>query len=112
MPIDTTALRAGLDAERQELLQEIESSVRELDESDDDRLRAAIELRRSQLRKVERALHRHADGSWDRCESCDGAITEDQIKVLPTVTHCTDCAGDELYWGDTKVISLDELGLS
>lgn len=111
MAIDANALRSGLRDERRELQGSIDSNEQLLGQDSDDEIRAGLELQRSQLRKVERALQRHEDGTWQDCEQCGEPITEAQIRVLPTATHCAECAEDEVFWGDTTTISRDELGL-
>ena len=112
MAIDAKALRTGLVDERRELQAAITRTEHDLMAEDDDMTRAGLELQRSQLRRVERALQRHADGTWRDCEQCDEPLTEAQIRVLPTATHCAACAEDEVFWGDTSTIRRDELGLS
>lgn len=112
MAIDADALRAGLTDERQELQAAISRTEQALGNEDDDAARAGLELQRSQLRRVEHALQRHDDGTWRDCEECGEPLTEAQIRVLPTATHCEECAEDEVFWGDTTTIRRDELGLS
>lgn len=111
MTIDVEALRSGLADEQRELQDAIADGERRLAEQDDDGVRAGLELQRSQLRKVDHALERHADGTWQQCEACGERIGDAQIRVLPTATHCEGCAEDQVYWGDTQAIRLDELGL-
>ena len=111
MTIDVEALRSGLADEQRELQDAIEQGERRLAEQDDEGVRAGLELQRSQLRKVEHALARHADGTWQQCEACGEPIGDAQIRVLPTATHCEQCAEDQVYWGDTQAIRLDELDL-
>lgn len=111
MAIDGAALRSELTREFRELHAEISADRQALHEHDDDGRRAALELRESQLRKVQHALERHEAGTWQQCEDCSRPLTEDQFRTLPTVTHCTECAEDHVYWGDTRVINKDELGL-
>lgn len=111
MAIDAEALQQGLADERRELQASISRTEDLLATEDDPATRAGIELQRSQLRKVERALERHRDGTWRDCAACEGPITEAQIRVLPTATHCEACAEDEVFWGDTRTIRRDELGL-
>lgn len=118
MSIDAQALQSGLTDEQRELQAAIAEAERSLatdgaerSPANDEAVRAGIELQRSQLRKVEHALQRHAAGTWDQCEACGGRITAAQIRVLPTATHCADCSDEEVYWGDTQTIHLDELGL-
>lgn len=109
--IDEQALHQGLATEQRELREAIAEDERTLQDGDDERVAAALELRRSQLRKVEHALERHEQGTWRECEQCGATVTDEQLRTVPTATHCTECAKDEVYWGDTRTISLDELGL-
>lgn len=109
MKIDADALRAGLADERRELQDAIAEDERTLRGDDDEQVAASLELRRSQLRKVEHALQRHETGTWRTCEECGGDITDAQLRALPTATHCEDCAEDQVYWGDTITVSRDEL---
>ncbi len=109
MTIDADALRTGLADERRELQDAIDDDERRLREGDDEQVAASLELRRSQLRKVEHTLQRHEDGTWRECEECGAMITDEQLRTLPTATHCEECADDQVYWGDTRTINLDEL---
>lgn len=107
--IDETALRQGLVDERRELQAAIDEDERTLREGDDERVAAALELRRSQLRKVEHALERHEAGTWRECEQCGTELADERFRAVPTATLCETCAEDHVYWGDTRAISLDEL---
>ena len=109
--IDVEALRAGLAEEQRDLQEAIARDEAELRRGPDPKLSAAIELRRTQLRRVRRALDRHEKGTWKRCEACGDQIPDTQIRVLATATHCTDCAEQEVFWGDTRIVKRDELGL-
>ena len=109
--IDAEALRAGLAEEERELQEAITREEAELRQGPDAQLSAAIELRRTQLRRVRKALDRHHEGTWQRCEECGGRITDEQIRVLATATHCEDCADSQLFWGDTRVVRREDLGL-
>lgn len=111
MTIDADALRTGLEREQRELQAAIADNEEQLRAEEDAGVRAALELRQSQLRKVDHALERHEAGTWKQCEDCDAPLTEEQFRAVPTVTHCTECAEDHVYWGDTRVINKDDLGL-
>lgn len=111
MTIDGDVLQTELRREFRELQAEIAADELRLREEDDDGVRAAVELRQSQLRKVTHALERHEAGTWRECEDCGGLLDDEQFRAVATVTHCTDCAGNHVYWGDTRVIDKDELGL-
>lgn len=109
--IDVAALRAGLEREAADLRRIIDRDEQRLATDGGDALAPGIELQRSQLRKVEHALQRHADGTWQQCEACDGPIADSQIGAVATATHCTACAEQQVFWGDTTTIDLDELDL-
>lgn len=111
MTIDGDVLKTELRREFRELEAEIAADELRLRDADDDGVRAALQLRQSQLRKVRRALERHDAGTWRECEDCGRLLTDDQFRAVATATHCTDCAGDHVYWGDTRVIDKGELGL-
>ncbi len=111
MAIDGAALRSELAREFRELHAEISADRLALRGKEDDGRQVALQLRESQLRKIEHALERHDAGTWRECEDCGRPLTDDQFRTLATVTHCTDCATDHVYWGDTRVIDKDELGL-
>ena len=55
--------------------------------------------------------------SVNKCKLRDLSRASAEIRAeldkLPNhvTTHCTDCAGDHVYWGDTRAISKDDLGL-
>lgn len=109
--IDGDALRAGLAREQRELQAAIAADEEKLRAEEDEGVRAALELRQSQLRKVDHALERHEAGTWQECEDCGKPLADEQFRAVPTVTHCTECAEDHVYWGDTRVINKDDLGL-
>lgn len=109
--IDEDALRAGLEREATDLRSTIARDEQRLADEPGDALAPGLELQRSQLRKVEHALDRHDDGTWQQCEACDGVISDDQIRAVATATHCTKCAEQQVFWGDTTTIDLDELDL-
>ncbi|WP_111497611.1 MULTISPECIES: TraR/DksA family transcriptional regulator [Marinobacter] len=47
---------------------------------------------REELRQVERALNRIAEGEGDICEYCGEYINPERLKILPQTTVCVDCA--------------------
>jgi RNA polymerase-binding protein DksA len=44
------------------------------------------------LENIELALQRMENGTYGRCEDCDGAIAEARLKALPYTTRCIECA--------------------
>ena len=52
----------------------------------------AQDLRAAQLREVEAALGRIDDGTYGRCESCQGAIGRLRLRAIPEVRLCVGCS--------------------
>ena len=47
---------------------------------------------RRELRKIDRALKRMADGDYGECMSCGNDISPKRLQVLPWATLCIECA--------------------
>lgn len=109
MTIDQMTLRRGLEQEAADLRAVISDELNK--DQQDPRTTAMLDLRRSELRKVELALLRHADGTWNKCAECATDIS-DELARLGTALHCTSCATGHVHWGDTGVIDLSGLDLS
>lgn len=45
-----------------------------------------------ELEDLLHALKRMDEGTWGRCEKCDGAIGRDRLRALPETRSCLDCA--------------------
>lgn len=45
-----------------------------------------------ELEQLQRALWRIDQGTWGRCEKCDGAIGRDRLRAIPETSTCLDCA--------------------
>ncbi|UTW45088.1 TraR/DksA family transcriptional regulator [bacterium SCSIO 12696] len=45
-----------------------------------------------ELAQIRRALAKFADGSYGFCESCEQAINQQRLKVIPYTPYCIDCA--------------------
>lgn len=45
----------------------------------------------NELRDVEAALARIADGTYGRCEECGGEIDRERLDAYPTATRCIEC---------------------
>jgi RNA polymerase-binding transcription factor DksA len=43
------------------------------------------------LMSIEGALARIEDGSYGRCGSCGGTISEERLEAVPWATECIDC---------------------
>ncbi len=48
-----------------------------------------------ELKKIEAALARIANGSFGQCLSCDQKIEQKRLTALPTATQCMNCSVDE-----------------
>jgi DnaK suppressor protein len=46
-----------------------------------------------ELRRVEAALQRIADGRWGECAECGRPIESKRLEALPWAIRCTACAG-------------------
>jgi len=55
-------------------------------------LSALIEQARRNLREVEAAQARLADGSYGTCEGCGAPIAPGRLEARPTARRCIDCA--------------------
>ncbi len=44
-----------------------------------------------ELREIDAALARIADGTYGTCERCGGAIGRDRLRALPEVRRCLHC---------------------
>lgn len=66
-----------------------EAVANELIETDD----ALIERHVQELREVEAARQRLADGSIDCCIDCGGEIGYERLLVNPVAVRCTQCQG-------------------
>lgn len=45
----------------------------------------------NELREVEGALQRIADGTYGECADCGGDIDYERLKAYPTATRCVEC---------------------
>ena len=48
--------------------------------------------RQAQLRRIDAALQRLADGEYGACIECGDDIPAKRLQIDPTVTRCVDCA--------------------
>ncbi len=46
---------------------------------------------RKLITKIDEALGRIEDGSYGKCEACEGEIGVDRLKARPVTTLCIDC---------------------
>jgi len=49
---------------------------------------------RSKLQSVDQALERIEEGTYGICESCDGEITAERLKVMPFTRLCVQCQSE------------------
>jgi RNA polymerase-binding transcription factor DksA len=45
-----------------------------------------------ELREIGAALHRIADGTWGRCETCGEPVPAARLRVVPEARFCVSCA--------------------
>jgi DnaK suppressor protein len=107
---DLEKLRAQLEREREELVEEAannQQEVIELDGADsgfDDEYgdagtvtferekQASLDLNlRDLIEQTDRALRAMDDGTYGLCETCGNAIAKERLLALPRVTQCRDC---------------------
>lgn len=97
--------RSILLARRRELLSELTEIEHDLDEpapkdwedaaserQGDEVLEALGEHDLAELRQIDAALERVADGSYGECVQCAGDISAERLHVLPATPLCKDCA--------------------
>ena len=107
--LDLAAIRARLEAERDEILRMSAAAVDErrpveLDQQSVGRLSRmdamqvqamaqAIEARRrGRLQRIDAALKRLDDGDYGYCASCDEDIPAKRLEIDPVTERCVDCA--------------------
>ncbi|MBI5090357.1 MAG: TraR/DksA C4-type zinc finger protein [Actinobacteria bacterium] len=61
-------------------------------QEDLDSTRLVIDSIREDLRRIQSALARVADGTYGRCVTCGTTIRNERLEALPMVAHCTSCA--------------------
>lgn len=47
----------------------------------------------AELRQIEHAMQRAADGQYGTCEDCGGGIAARRLEVVPAATRCISCQG-------------------
>jgi RNA polymerase-binding protein DksA len=105
----TTALRAELERQRQDLRHEIESQGADPDSDEvtlsgdggfadrshatEERSRtiSVVKALRSNLRDVDRALEKIDAGTYGTCEVCGGPIAPERLEALPWAMLCIGC---------------------
>lgn len=59
---------------------------------DDEVLNALGEHDRAEIRRIDAALARIADGTYGECVKCGEPISEARLKALPDTPFCKNCA--------------------
>jgi DnaK suppressor protein len=107
--LDLAAIRARLEAERDEIMHMSEAagderrpveldqqSVGRLSRMDAMQVQAmaqAVEARRrGRLSRIDAALKRLDDGDYGYCASCDEEIPAKRLEIDPVTERCVDCA--------------------
>jgi DnaK suppressor protein len=52
---------------------------------------ALMQMKSDTLRKIDQAIMRLEQGSYGRCESCEGEIAAARLRALPFAVLCRDC---------------------
>lgn len=107
MAVDVEARKAALEARRDELASRMRQIDNQLDQpvserfedqaterEDDEVLEdlGAVSLR--EMRMIEAALDRVAEGTYGICVRCGEDIGNDRLDVVPYTPFCRDCATD------------------
>ena len=50
---------------------------------------------RKLITKIDEALGRIEDGSYGKCEECDGEIGVERLRARPVTTLCIDCKSQQ-----------------
>jgi len=50
-----------------------------------------LEMKRRELRRIDDALERLAEGGYGVCEDCQAEIAEERLEILPFATRCVEC---------------------
>ena len=106
--IDAAALRAKLDAERAEIVCDIETSadarepvapdvaigrLSRMEALQDQAMALETDRRRHlELDRIDQALKRMDDGDYGYCVSCDAEIAPKRLENDPAAPTCIDCA--------------------
>ncbi len=64
-------------------------------ESDRNFLLRMRDRERKLLSKIDEAFARIDNGSYGRCEECDGPIGVERLKARPVTTLCIDCKSEQ-----------------
>lgn len=107
MAEQSTDVKTALEAERKDLLHRIDELTYggEIDLDYDDNFadsgqvaaeqgeyKVLAESLQEQLRDVEAALAKFADGSYGKCATCGGPIGEARLEAMPATQYCIDHA--------------------
>ena len=115
MTISFNLLRSRLESERKQLIEELEQSKASVRPADERRegspfgkreeeatetqeleKRLALEQRmKTELAKVERALHKFEEGTYGLCDSCGQPIDPERLEALPHATLCLSCKAQQ-----------------
>ena len=103
LPAPPKTLRAQLEAEAEELREEVESFTIDAPTGADpldisvataarDERASFVRLHKQRLADIEATIERLDDGTWGRCVSCGKAIPKARLSALPTATMDVGCA--------------------
>lgn len=103
--MDTTTREAALRQRRAELIQNLETVEQSLDETPskdwedrsserqgDEVLESLGQVELAELRRIDAALERIAEGTYGACQKCGAGISDARLDLLPATPFCKDCA--------------------
>jgi DnaK suppressor protein len=90
-PSEKDQLRRALEQRRETLAAELRSDTARVRENVEDE--AVLDLTRddAELRDIEAALRRLADGSYGVCTDCGVEIGAERLRAEPEAARCLDC---------------------
>ena len=74
------------------LSDEVDLASAEYDEAFENRLRGREKFL---VKKIDKALHRIADGEYDECDDCGAIIAKKRLLARPETTMCIECKEEQ-----------------
>ena len=78
-----------------------------VDNANDEISSQLVEIESRELSQIEHALQRIVEGSYGRCEYCNGKIAEARLNALPYTNSCIDCQRENERTGQGFRIGAD-----
>jgi RNA polymerase-binding transcription factor DksA len=103
--MDAAAAKTRLEARRQELAGHLKTLDDTLDQTPskdwedraserqgDEVLESLGHAEMEELRRIDAALGRIAEGTWGECQKCGNDISDARLELLPDTPFCKNCA--------------------